>query len=162
MREVFKNLYVGSEDDVPKAKEKDFAVVHANKDGAYSHRSVLGYTERAAPQGPNYLVVRKTANLYLNLIDSDDPKFIPDAVVDAAIKFIGENLARSKPVLVHCVEGKSRGPTLAMLYLYSEGQLPADYHKAIRAFRRFYPDYDPALGMELYSRSKMRDLQYKR
>lgn len=159
MKEVFKNLYVGPEEDVPKAREKNMAVVHSCKEGPYSHRSLLKYEERSAPKGPEYLVAKRGNELYLNLVDSDDPNFIPDAAINSALVFIKDHLNKNQPVFIHCNYGKSRSPSLAFLYLYSIGKLPREYHNALRTFKTLYPDYDPALGMALYAKKRIRELK---
>jgi predicted protein tyrosine phosphatase len=154
MKEIYKNLWVGSEDDVPKAKAKGFAILSACKDGQTSHRGLLGYTTMGAPKSsPEYLVARRPNHLFLNLIDGEDPKFIPDKLIDAALNFISEHLEKNKPVLVHCVEGKSRGPSIAMLWLVLNGLLPAE--GAFRRFKKLYPDYDPASGVRDYSKQRI-------
>ena len=162
MKEVFKNLFVGSEDDVPKAKEKGYAILSACKDGQTSHRQLLGYETRSAPEGDEYLVARRPKHLYLNLIDGPDKAFVPDKVIDAALDFITENLGKNKPVLVHCVEGHSRAPSIGLLWLYLNGKLPSDYHRAVRTFRTLYPDYDPANGIRQYVKDRISAAKHRR
>ena len=154
MKEVFRNLWVGNEDDVPKAKERGYAILSACKDGKTSHRQLLGYGTMAAPKAsPEYLVARRPNHLYLNLIDGDEARFVPDKIVDEALKFITECLDKNKPVLVHCVEGHSRAPSLALIWLVENGQLPRS--GAIRRFRQLYPDYAPNEGIKLYTRQRI-------
>jgi protein-tyrosine phosphatase len=162
MKEVFSNLWVGSDKDVPQANQKRYAIIHACKDGDYSHRAVLKYKERSAPTGSEYLFAKRPDNLYLNLIDTDDPGFVPREVIDAALVFIKENLDKNRPVLVHCNAGQSRAPTIAFLYLYSIGKLPAEHHKAIRTFRQLYPDYEPSIGLKLYALKRVSELKNRR
>jgi predicted protein tyrosine phosphatase len=162
MKEVFSNLYVGSDKDVSRAKEKGFAIVHACKDGDFSHRSLLKYDTMAAPKSSEYLIAKRPDNLYLNLVDSDDPNYIPREVIDAALVFIKENLDKNRPVLVHCNMGQSRAPTIAFLYLYSIGKLPAEHHKAVRTFRQLYPDYEPGIGCKLFAMKRVGELKSRR
>ena len=153
MKEVYKNLYVGSEDDVAKARAKGFAIVSACKDGQTSHRGLLGYTTMGAPKGPEYLSAHRPNHLYLNLIDGDVPSYVPDKLIDAALSFITEHLDKNKPVFVHCVEGKSRGPSIALLWMVLNGKLPLD--GAFRRFKQVYPDYDPAPGIKIYTKQRI-------
>ena len=102
MREVYKNLWVGDENDVARAREKGYAIVSACKDGISSHRQLLGYTSMGAPKGPEYLVARRKDHLFLNLIDGDRADYVPDKVIDEALSFISEHLDKGKSVLVHC------------------------------------------------------------
>ena len=154
MKEIYKNLWVGNEDDVVKAREKGYAIVSACKDGVSSHRQLLGYTSMGAPRSSSeYLVARRKSHLYLNLIDGDDPSFIPDKLIDDALSFISEHLEKNKPVLVHCVEGKSRGPSIALLWLVLNGLLP--FEGAFRKFKQLYPDYSPSAGIKIYTKQRI-------
>ncbi len=157
MKELYKNLYVGGDEAVPEARKRGMSIIHACKDGDFSHRALLKYESMGAPKGPEYLTARRPGNLYLNLIDADEPDFVPDAVINEALSFIKDNLAKDKSVLIHCNHGLSRSPTIIFLYLYSAGKLPAEYHRAIRAFRQIYPQYDPSIGLELYAKRRIRD-----
>jgi hypothetical protein len=161
MRELYKNLFVGGDDSVTEAKKRGMNIIHACKDGDYSHRALLKYESMGAPKGPDYLVARRPGNLYLNLIDADDPNFIPDAAINEALDFIKNSLSKDKSVLVHCNKGQSRSPTIIFLYLYFEGKLPPEYHKALRAFRRLYPQYDPSIGLELYAKRRIREFKVR-
>lgn len=156
MREVYKSLYVGSEDDVPKAKERGYAILTCAKDGKVSHRGLLGYTSMGAPKGPEYLAARRKDHLYLNMVDADSPEFFPDKLIDTGLDFITENLDKNKPVLVQCVEGKSRSASLVLLWLYLAGKLHTNYNEAVKQFRRIYPDYDPADGIRLAVKERIR------
>jgi protein-tyrosine phosphatase len=159
MKEVYKGLYVGGDDSVAEARKRSMSIVHACKDGEFSHRGLLKYESMGAPKGSEYLVARRPGNLYLNLIDADDPSFVPDAVMNEALAFIKDSLGKDKPVLIHCNHGLSRSPTIAFLYLYSVGKLPSEFHKALRAFRHLYPLYDPSIGLELYAKRRIRDMK---
>jgi protein-tyrosine phosphatase len=157
LKEVYKGLYVGGDESVSEARKRGMSVIHACKDGDFSHRALLKYESMAAPKGHEYLIAKRPGNLYLNLIDADEPDFVPDVVINEALNFIKESLGKDKSVLIHCNHGLSRSPTIAFLYLYSAGKLPSEYHRAIRAFRQFYPQYDPSTGLELYAKRRIRD-----
>jgi rhodanese-related sulfurtransferase len=159
MREVFKNLYIGGDDSVSEARKRGMNIIHSCKDGPHSHRSVLKYESMGAPKGPEYLVVKRPGNIYLNLIDADDPSFIPDEIVNTALTAVKDSLSKDKPILIHCNHGLSRSPTIAFLYLYSAGKLPQEYHKALRSFRQIYPQYDPSPGLELYAKRRIREMK---
>ncbi len=57
--------------------------------------------------------------------------------------------------MVHCNQGRSRSPTIAMLVLAKS--LPAKFEDAEDAFREIYPDYDPANGMREFARMNWDD-----
>lgn len=153
MEEVYPNLYVGSDIDVPRAQAKNFSICSVCKEGPNGHRSVLKYNTLGAPKGKEYLIARRGKHLALNVIDIDDPEYIHDEPINAALSFIDERLKAGDKVLVHCNQGHSRGPTTAMMFLRSIGDLPDRYYMAYKIFKTLYPKYDPAQGMKQYSKS---------
>ena len=162
MIQVFKNLFVGGDDDYEKVKsDQGYAIVRACKYGPGGHQDILKYDSHAAPKGPNYLAARRGRVLALNFVDSDNPDFIPQAMVDEALKFISEQLGAEKRVLVACNAGASRAPTLAFLWLFSQGKLSPTYSGAIRMFRKLYPKYDPALGADIYARRRVQEMKHR-
>lgn len=116
MKEVWPGLYVGDQNDfesvvkfLPSFLEGKFAVIHACKEPY--HRQLLGYKGRGASKDhPEYLVARRGNRLYLNLIDGDNPDFVPNSAIEAALSFIDESLKKGNKVLVHCNQGESRSP----------------------------------------------------
>lgn len=152
MKEVYRDLYVGSDLDVQMPLVRvDWAVVSACKDGPWGHRYMLGYKTPSAPKDDHYLVVQKSEHLGLNLIDSTNPDFISGEAINAGVVFIAKCLAEGYKVLVHCNEGRSRGPTVAMLYLYQTGLIPpGPLTDVIYVFKQLYEAYDPGVGMLEY------------
>jgi hypothetical protein len=72
---------------------------------------------------------------------------IPDAVIDAGLKFIKEMRDENKTVLVHCNAGHSRSPSIVLAYLHAIGELPRGFGRAEHMFAKLYPPYDPGRGM---------------
>jgi predicted protein tyrosine phosphatase len=153
MKEVYKGLWVGDDGDVDKAREKNWIILHCCKDGDYSHRSLLKYETQAAPKGDEYLVAKRGREMYLNLIDPETDKLVSSEAVDAGIKFARDHLEKGDHVLVHCNQGNSRGPSVAMLLLYELGKLPS--RSAFSSFRRLYPMYAPSNGMKIFVRKRL-------
>ena len=153
MIEICPNLYVGNQDDYERnVKFQDgWAVVQACKHPY--HREALGYRGNAAPKHePEYLIAKRDNRLILNMIDPDEPRYIPELIVDTAIQFIGEKLGEGCKVLLHCNQGGSRSPSIGLLYLVSHtDMLPkSSLEDAENAFRVIYPLYSPAMGMRGY------------
>lgn len=150
MIEIFGNLFVGNQDDYEFSvkRQEGWAVVHACKEPY--HRQALVYKTRGAPKThPEYLVARRGDRLILNLVDADNPAYIPKEIIDAALAFIHEQLASQARVLVHCNQGGSRSPSIGLLYLVKHtDKLPrTSFSEAEEDFRELYPMYNPAGGM---------------
>lgn len=149
MREVFDNFFIGNEMDYETKVRGDdsWAIVHACKEPY--HRQALGYSGRGAPKGhPEYLIARREERLILNLVDVDDPAYIHKDIIDAAISFIAEQLAKGKKVLLHCNQGASRSAGIGLLYLARHGHIPnGSFASAEQAFRQIYPECSMAGGI---------------
>ncbi|MGI6154113.1 MAG: phosphatase [Christensenellaceae bacterium] len=151
MVEVYPHLLVGDRADFERTvrHQQGWCVVQACKEPY--HRQALGYRGKGAPKDhPEYLLARRGNRLILNMVDADNPDYIPRKLVDAALHFIHESLPSSK-VLVHCNQGMSRSVGIAMLYLAAfTDALPTDFGEAEAEFRRRYPNYAPAAGVRGY------------
>ena len=152
MKEITRNLYIGSQDDYESNVkfQLDWFIVHACKEPY--HRQALGYTGRAvANTHPEYLIAERENKLILNLVDTADPKYIAKEIIDKAIAAIDENI-ESKNVLVHCNQGMSRSATIGLLYLHHVGVISTDnFEEAENEFIKIYPDYNPANGMRIFA-----------
>jgi predicted protein tyrosine phosphatase len=150
MIEVHSGLFVGDQASYEShvRLESDWAVVHACKEPY--HRQALGYSGRAASKShPEYLIARRDNRLVLNLVDADDPAYIPAEIMDAAVTFIHEHLSAGRRVLVHCNQGLSRSPAIAMLYLgtHTDRLSRGSFEQALTSFREVYPPFAPAGGV---------------
>jgi len=150
MIEIDSNLYVGHQGDFEyKVHGQDgWAVAHACRDPY--HRQLLGYTGRGAPKDhPEYLFAERGNRLYLNLVDANDPVYIPKEVIDKALTFIHEKLEEGLEVLVHCNQGESRSPGISFLYLLRHTDvLPkTSLDDALAKFRQIYPTFHPGSGI---------------
>ena len=156
MKEIFKNLYVGSEYDYDSNPRyfDDWFVVHACKEPF--HRSALGYTGRAAPKdSPYYLFLYDIHNhLILNIVDVPNPRFFNDLMIDEAIKYCLEGLSKQKKVLIHCNQGESRAPTIALMVLRKLGVVSSDFDDAVDYFNSIYESFRPNNGILEYARNR--------
>lgn len=153
MIEVYPNLHVGAEHDEQRIRgQAGWFFIHACKEPY--HRQAQGYTGRAAAKThPEYLIARRNDRLILNLVDVDDRSYISPEIVDAALDAVRDNIQHSK-ILLHCNQGQSRSPGIALLYLLKHTDIlgQKDMAAAIAAFRAIYPPYAPARGMAEYIR----------
>jgi protein-tyrosine phosphatase len=95
-------------------------------------------------------VARREQNLLLNMLDSEQPeRYRKEALLDPALAFIDEMRAQGANILIHCEQGWSRSPSLALLYLAARlGALPTESLAAAEtAFRARYPGYAPGYGI---------------
>ena len=138
MKEVMDHIYVGSQaDDEALTDRHGWAIVHAAKEPY--HRRAVGYTNRAAPADhPERLIALRGNELYLNLIDAPDAAYLPVEIFDAARGFIYGWRAIGAKVLIHCNQGLSRAPGIAMYYMI--GMLPSVFDDAVEAFTELYPE----------------------
>jgi predicted protein tyrosine phosphatase len=150
MIEVHPNLFVGSQVDYESdiSSEPNWSIVHACKEPY--HRRALGYSGRAAAkEHPEYLMAFRGDRLILNLVDVEDPAYIRDEIMDSSVIFIHEHLKAGQRVLVHCNQGMSRSPSIAMLYLatHTERLSRDSFEQAFTSFREMYPPFSPAGGV---------------
>jgi len=159
MKKIHNQVFVGDQEDYENdvIRRTNWYVVHACKEPY--HRKLLGYSGRGAPKNhPEYLYAKRTNALFLNLIDANDPKYIPKKIIDIALHQIDCQSKIGRNVLIHCNKGESRGPTIGFLYLCAIGFFSEDsYLTAMRRFIRIYPKYKPAKGMELFAKKHWKD-----
>lgn len=119
--------------------------VHACKDPC--HRSAVRYTTKSLPKDdPHYLSLELVSpypplsgepqrrDLYLNIIDPPIPLFQLETF-RLAMGFIEKRLPDGD-VMVHCNEGRSRAPSIVLLWLAKAGELPkTSYQLAATTFR---------------------------
>lgn len=150
MKEVFERLYVGDDADCERV-DAEWAVVHACKHPC--HQTGVGYSGNLSQEHPEYLVAERERDLYLNLVDMDRPldHGFTEPIMTAALDFI-EDQRSARDVLVHCNQGMSRSPAMALLYLTKRaGAVPdTDYQTARDVFVDRYPRFQPGNGVETY------------
>jgi len=152
-------LFVGSDADDEEAQKKGYYILSACKDGPYGHRKALGYTTLGAPKGPNYLHVARGKRMVLNLLGLDDPAYISEEVIFPGLRFINKHLKAGEKVLIHCNAGKSRGPSMALMFLRTVGELPDNFRIAEKMFKALYPPYEPNEGITIFARRHWHQLK---
>lgn len=154
MENIVGDLYVGSDADYLKVRDRPgWSVLRACKEGPGGHREAVGYTGLAAPKGAEYLAAVRGKRMALNFIDANDPNFVPVEMVRKALAFVDKRLSEGDKVLIACNAGHSRGPTTAMLYLRSIGELVGNFIASERVFRTLYPPYEPGIGVRQFCQS---------
>jgi len=151
MIKIYDSLFVGNESDCFYDNKPNWAVIHACKSPC--HQRAVGYRGNLNKNHPNYLIFEKENHLFLNMVDMDMPLSheFTEPIVSAALGFIEKNI-KSKNVLIHCNEGQSRAPALALLFLAKRKNIISNenYQKAKVEFIRLFPNYQPGRGIEIY------------
>ncbi len=123
------------------------AVVHACKSPC--HQEAIGYRGTLPVDDRSYLALETPHNLYLNLIDPPTPLFRVESFRHFRDFAMSTYVDGHQALLIHCNQGESRAPSLAMLFLAKDLHvLPDDsYASAVEAFQRASCNLtDPFIG----------------
>jgi hypothetical protein len=148
MIEVHDRLFVGTERDCFH-KRDGWAVVHACRHPC--HVNAVGYCGSLSNTHPNYLSMERGPNLYLNIVDPPKPLFFPKTFVDF-MSFARKHYSEGKNLLIHCNQGESRAPSLALLFMSKELRVISykSYKEARKEFVEKYQGYRPGMGISRY------------
>ena len=148
MRKVYDRLFVGSLRDCFDQRE-GWVTVHACKSPC--HQRAVGYQGSLSRSHPHYLILERPNNLYLNMIDPAAPLFMPP-LFSEFLRFARRHWEDGKNLLIHCNQGDSRAPSLALLFLAKVlGVLPDEnYGLASEELVKLFPSYFPGLGIQIY------------
>jgi hypothetical protein len=145
MRRVYERLYTGGQEDCFEGAAR-WAVVHACRHPCFRRAAGrLGVTSESQAH------LEDGMNLYLDLIDAP-ARYFSTPPFEAFLSFAGRHWGRGAGLLIHCNQGVSRGPSLAMLFLarYSTVLPAGPYEEASAAFSRLLPGYSPGAGMRSF------------
>jgi len=148
MIEVQDGLYVGNETDC-RVGDDEWAVVHACKSPC--HQRAVGYRGSLSQDHPHYLVFNQGTDLYLNLIDPPIPLFMTESFTSFLV-FAQAQLNEGRNILIHCNQGESRAPSLALLFLAKiVGSISNESYEAARSdFKALFTGYYPGKGIQKY------------
>jgi hypothetical protein len=151
MFKIYERLFVGTEIECFENKV-GWAIVHACKSPC--HQKAVGYRKSLPPSHPNYLVLERGNNLFLNMIDPPQPLFMMSLFTEF-LRFCVKHWKNGKSILIHCNKGESRAPSLALLFLAKEIKSirSASYDQAREDFIKIYTAYTPGTGIQMYLRN---------
>lgn len=159
MYKIIDKLYVGPLSAIQFAKECNFSVLGACKYPLHRQNARLKDADKdgyltISKNEPEYYFAEREHALYCNLVDAEDMKYIPDVIIERALKFISDEIADGKNVFVVCNNGVSRSPSIAMMYLIREGyfDLCGTFEEAVKRFKTKYPMYSPNIGFYDYTK----------
>lgn len=147
-------LYIGDMRDCA-AAGADWTVIHACK-----HPCHVAKCGNQGPQQPTYLHFEEGSHQWLNIVDAPSPDLFPKAIFEHFLKFANSQWG-DKPMLIHCNQGHSRAPSLALLFLakvlYKIRNTSFD--DAWMDFEKLAgEEYRPGEGIETYLREHWREL----
>lgn len=148
MFRVHERLYVAGDRSCRTGTE-NIAVVHACKSPC--HQREVGYRGSLPNHHPNYLVLRRGQDLFLNLVDPPVPLFKPESFI-AFMSFAREYYDRGSSLLIHCNQGESRAPSLALVFLAKHLKVIPEESFAVAhaAFVGLYRAYRPGVGLQRF------------
>lgn len=157
MQQVHDRLYVGDDTDC-RTGDDDWSIVHACKFNC--HRNAVGYTNSPPRSSPHYLSKEEGSDLYLNMIDPEKPLFKMEMFEDFFSFAVPRWKDGSDRLLIHCNQGRSRSPSLALLLLASHtDEVPSDsFETARREFEDLYPGYRPSRGIVTFLQNNWDEL----
>lgn len=157
---VYERVWVGNDDDCRVAQRAGLATVHACKT---CHQQQLKYEKSLPADHPHYLSVQDVGSegsgLFLNLIDPPIPLFKLQSF-EIFLKFASERYGDGEALLIHCNQGLSRAPSLALLFLSKRlGVIGNGSFKRARTdFEDLYPQYNPGKGIEMFLKEHWKEL----
>jgi len=148
MVEVYERVFIGSEASCRNGTA-DRVVVHACKTPC--HQRAVGYTGSLPNTHQHYLVMRRPFDLFLNMIDPPQPLFKLALFTDFLL-FAAEHWVAGRSLAIHCNQGESRAPSLALVFLAKHVRVLPDesFANAEVAFRAIYPPYRPGVGIRRF------------
>lgn len=148
MIRVYERINLGSAESC-RAGSPRLAVVHACKSPC--HQQAVGYRGNLPSTHPYYLALRKAHDLYLNIIDPPLPLFKLETFT-SFLEFATVQYGSGAEILIHCNQGESRAPSLALLFLAKRlNAIPkSNFAEAKQAFSLLYSTFTPGLGIERF------------
>lgn len=150
-------LYFGDGSVCKPENHRKYAIIHACKEPC--HRHAVGYSGNLRSTHPNYLAFETDNQLYLNLIDPPTPLFMPESF-RIFLEFCDRFRESDWPLLIHCNQGASRAPSLALLYMAKRLELIPNqsFSAARKAFSEQFP-YNPGAGIVTFLKKNWLSLE---
>jgi predicted protein tyrosine phosphatase len=99
--------------------------------------------------------------LFLNIVDMERElsMIYTHPIMKVAIEFIKKHIVERK-ILLHCNQGMSRSPSIALFYLARIGIISNDsYLNAVIDFHKLYPYFNPGRGIALYMNNNWNEIK---
>ncbi len=147
MKKVYERLYTGDASDCFGGAEH-WAVVHGCR-----YPCLRRAMRRLKVSSENPVHLEDGPNLYLDLFDGP-ARYFTMSPFKTFLAFAGRHWDGGAGLLIHCNQGKSRAPSLALLFLAKHSKaLPSkSYDEAFAAFSELLPDCSPGEGIQWFLR----------
>lgn len=109
-KKAIDGIYIGSIVDC-QGVSPDWAVIHACRSPCFCSK-----VPKPNPSRPDYLSFKDGNHLYLNIIDPREPLF-QKRMFEEFLAFAKTKWEEQRKILIHCNQGRSRAPSLALLFL---------------------------------------------
>lgn len=148
MNPIYERIVVGNE-TICRSGGDGIGIVHACKSPC--HQRAVGYKGNLPKNHPNYLWFWSDRDLYLNMIDPPVPLF-PDDLFKIYLSFARDIWESGDTLLIHCNQGESRAPSLAMIFLAKNVKAISNqsFDHAMKDFLKLFPNYRPGGGIQKY------------
>ena len=147
------NIFVGTKEEYQRAVSQGMKIVCVlnRANGFVTHQSQVGWSGRGCNKdNPYYLFKEESDAIYLNMIDGDDPKYVIDEMINAALNFMKKHLDNNETIFIYCSLGESRSPSIALMYMLEHGLIEST-NEVFRDFReKYYANYQPKRGNAEY------------
>ncbi len=146
-------LYVGTKEEFEQAYNQGMKLVIAvNTAGDYpTHKTIVGWEGRGCNKdNPYYLFKEEQEYIALNLVDTDDEKYINDKLINRVLLFIDKNLKQGEKVFIYCSKGESRSPSIALMYLLEKNLIEKNSEVFEMFKKEMYNYYNPKKGFVDY------------
>lgn len=147
------NIFVGTKEEYHRAVSQGMKIVCAlnRANGFVTHQSQVGWSGRGCNKdNPYYLFKEESDAIYLNMIDGDDPKYVSDEMIDAALNFMKKHLNNNETIFIYCSLGESRSPSIALMYMIEQGFIDINDNTLVNFRDNFYTKYQPKGGNAEY------------
>lgn len=145
--QVHKDLYVGDTAGLVFTNRNKWSIIHLSQ---RYHYSLFGWDlkfNKPPKDHQHYLIYEEAHEISVNLVDGASCLFDWFGVhgFTHLMDFIDRELASNRKVLIHCDKGRSRSPSLALLYLSRRIKtIPGhSFSVAMYEFKKQYPAYNP-------------------
>lgn len=151
MKKICEGLIIGNQDDLNYLEDdNEYALCLAAKT---FHQMTVGYTGNLDKNHEHYLIFEEPDldRISFNLIDAPKVEFIPEVIINAALKYIENMILKGKEVFLCCNQGRSRSACIGLMYLmrhnwelFSSCQT---FEGVEKIYSEIYPMYEPNAGM---------------